>query len=72
MAITLALRRKCHEAKRKDKGADSYDSMHYVMASMTNAFVTDDKALRHAIGLIESKPTHVLAPDEFARMLDRM
>lgn len=72
VAMTLALRRKCHETKRKDTGADSYDSMHYVMASMTNAFVTDDKKLRHAIGLIEWKPTQVLTLDEFARTLNRM
>lgn len=72
VAMTLAWRRKCHEAKRKDTGADFYDSMHYVIASMTDALVTNDKALRHAIGLIEWKPTQVLTPNELGRMLNRM
>ncbi len=57
VAMTLAWRRKCHEAKRKDKGADYYDSMHYVLAAMGDALVTADRALHDAVELIEWRPT---------------
>lgn len=69
VSMMLAWCIKCHEAKRKYRGSDFYDSMHYVLASMSDGFVTDDKGLRDGIGMIEWKPLRTFTSEEFETIL---
>ena len=72
MAMTAALRRKCHEARRRDRGSDNYDTMHYVLGAMGDGLVTEDKGLHSATGLIEWNPVRVLTLEEFELLLRRL
>lgn len=66
IAMTLVWCRKRHEAKRKYRGSDFYDSMHYVIGSLADVLVTDDEVLHHAVSMIEWRGLHLLRSAELA------
>lgn len=71
-AITLALRRKRHENRRKDQGNDYYDTMHYVHGSFAGELFTEDKGLRHAGSLIEWRPVETLGVNQLLTLVDEL
>lgn len=69
ISINLAWVRKNYVNLRKDKGADFYDSMHYVLATMVGYFTTSDKVLRSTVDLIGWKPTTTIDVTRFSDVI---
>jgi hypothetical protein len=68
--IAMALVRKAHANNRKHTEADDYDTMHYVLSAMADAFVTADVSLRSTIGLIEWGRVPALSPEQLCETIN--